>query len=82
VAAFLKMVLATQEPTKVILEQDTNQELPASMLSMSPSMAVEAALVAVSEVEWDSEVMGLALALEEVSAAVLEEVSEEVSAQV
>ena len=81
-AAFLKMVLATQEPTKVILEQDTNQELPASMLSMSPSMAVEAALVVVSEVEWDSEVMGPALALEEVSAAVLGEVSEEVSAQV
>ena len=76
------MVLAIQEPTKVILEQDTNQELPASMLSMSPSMAVEVALVVVSEVEWDSEVMGPALALEEVSAAVLEEVSEEVSAQV
>ena len=76
------MVLATQEPTKVILEQVTNQELPASMLSMSPSMAVEVALVVVSEVEWDSEVMGPALALEEVSAAVLEEVSEEVSAQV
>ena len=76
------MVLATQEPTKVIQEQDTNQELPASMLSMSPSMAVEVALVVVSEVEWDSEVMGPALALEEVSAAVLEEVSEEVSAQV
>ena len=76
------MVLATQEPTKVILEQVTNQELPASMLSMSPSMAVEVALVVVSEVEWDSEVMGPALTLEEVSAAVLEEVSEEVSAQV
>ena len=85
--AFLKMVLATQEPTKVIQEQDTSQELPASMLSMSPSMAVEVALVqeeleAVSEAEWDSEVMGPALALVEVSAEVSEEVSEEASAQV
>ena len=80
--AFLKMVLATQEPTKVIQEQDTSQELPVSMLSMSPSMAVEAALVqeeleAGSEAEWDSEAMDPALALVEVSAEVSEVVSEE-----
>jgi hypothetical protein len=64
VDAFLKMALATQEPTKVIPELDTSQELPASMPSMSPSMAAEAALVVAvqvseveSEEEWDSEVM-------------------------
>lgn len=61
------MVSATLEPTKAIQEQDTSKELPASMLSMCPSTAVEAALAeealeVASEGEWDSEVMGPALA--------------------